>query len=172
VTRLHTHRASRRSVLGSVLLVATTAGCSVEPSREDPPAGGTTPTAADQQPAPADDPDARLVRGVVDDLTAALALVGGVARAGRPLAREVAPWRELHAAHLEALDAPGRARPLRVRGGTSALRTRVRRRESTLQTRLADAAVSARSGPLAALLATMSAAVAQQLAADSTGARR
>lgn len=164
-------RASRRGLLGGLLVGVTASGCQLEPSRDAPAGTGTSPTgeATDQ---PDDDPDVRLVRHVVAELTGALALVGGATRARRPLAGELAPWHELHAAHLEALEAPTRARPARVRGSGPELRARVRRRESLLQRRLADAAVSARSGPLAALLATMSAAVAQRLAAEDGQAHR
>jgi len=166
VTRHLAARATRRGVLG--LLVGITAtGCSLDPPRDEPAGASASPGAG--ATAPADDPDSELVRRVVDDLTAALALVGGVARAARPLAAEVAPWRELHAAHLEALEAPDRARPLRVRGPLPSLRSRLRREETALQRTLAEAAVTARSGALAALLATMSAAVAQRLTVDAAG---
>jgi hypothetical protein len=169
VTRRPPARASRRGVLGG-LLVVTAAGCEIEPSADQPDSRTTGSSSAPEPTEEADgDPDAELVRRVVDDLTGALALVGGVARARRGLAAEVAPWRILHAAHLEALEEPGRARPARVGGTAPALRLRVRREESALQRRLADAAVAARSGPLASLLATMSAAVAQQLAHDAGG---
>ncbi len=148
----------------------TATGCELDPPREEPDGSASGPDTAEASAA--EDPDAQLVRRVVDDLTRALALVSGVARAHRPLAAEVAPWRRQHAAHLDALEAPARARPVRVRGAVPELRTRVRRQETALQRRLAAAAVSARSGALASLLATMSAAVAQQLAADATGADR
>ena len=169
MTRHPAARATRRGVLG-LLAGITATGCSIDPPPDEPAGAGASP--GDEETEPADDPDAQLVRRVVDDLTAALALVGGVARAARPLATEMSPWRELHAAHLEALEAPDRARPLRVRGSLPALRSRLRREETGLQRSLAEAAVTARSGALAALLATMSAAVAQQLTADATGGSR
>jgi len=157
-------------MLGGVVVAVTVAGCDLDASPGEQ--SGTRSPGSDRrdpQPTPAEDPDAQLVRRVVDDLTAALALVGGVGRARRPLAAEVAPWRRLHAAHLEALDAADRTRPLRARGPATVLRNRVRREETALRRRLAAASVEAESGPLAALLATMSAAVAQQLAADAAG---
>jgi hypothetical protein len=58
-----------------------------------------------------------------------------------------------------------------VKGSVPAVLERVRREEAALQRRLAAAAVSARSGALASLLATMSAGVAQRLAADAGGGR-
>ena len=166
MTRHLAARASRRGILGGVLVGLTATGCELDPPRDEPAGSGATPGSEDDAP---DDPDSQLVRRVVDDLTSALALAGGIARAHRPLAAAVAPWRELHAAHLEALEEDGRARPQRVAGPPPALRDRLRREETALQRRLAEAAVSARSGALASLLATMSAAVAQQLAADAAG---
>ncbi|WP_432479026.1 hypothetical protein [Nocardioides sp. GXQ0305] len=168
--RLVTH-ASRRGLLGGALVGLTAAaGCEVDPAADEPTDPTPGPDAAES--ASAEDPDAELVRRVVDDLGGALALVTGVARARRPLAAEVAPWRVQHAAHLEALEAPARAQPLRVRGTVPELQAQVRRREAALQRSLAGAAVSARSGPLAALLGSMAAAVAQQLAADAEGRDR
>jgi hypothetical protein len=98
-------------------------------------------------------------------------VVAGAARARRTLAAELAPWRQLHASHLRALEAGSAPRPIRARGSTPELRSLVRRREATLQRRLADGAVAARSGALASLLATMSAAVAQRLAVGSPEGR-
>ena len=168
MTRRLTTRATRRGVLGGLALGLTAAGCEVDATRDEPDSRTTGSEAAEPEP---DDPDAQLVRRVVEDLTGALALVAGAPRARRPLASELAPWRDLHAAHLEALDAADRVRAVRVGGPASALRARVRRQETALQRRLAAAAVAAESGSLASLLGTMSAAVAQQLTADSTGNR-
>jgi hypothetical protein len=148
----------------------TASGCELDPPRDEPDGSASGPGTAEATAA--EDPDAQLVRRVVDDLTGALALVSGATRARRPLADELAPWRRQHGAHLEALEARDRVSPLRVRGSVPELRTQVRRREAALQRRLAGAAVSADSGALASLLASMSAAVAQQLAADATGAGR
>lgn len=96
-------------------------------------------------PASADDPDRSLVDEVVARITATAALA---ARAPDLLA--------MHAAHLDALDAappvPGRA-PL----------ARLRRSEQQLQRFLVGASMTAESGQLARLLASMSAAVSQQL---------
>ncbi len=52
-------------------------------------------------------------------------------------------------------------------GSAAEVRATVVAREARLETSLASAALAAQSGPLAALLASMSAAVAQQLAATA-----
>ena len=159
--------ASRRGLLGGVLVGVTTAGCQLDPSAEAPARRrASTPATPDE------DPDTGLVRRVGEELAAALALVSGVARARRPLAAAMEPWQALHRAHLEALEAPAPTRTARVGGPVRELTARVRRQESLLQRRLADAAVTAQSGALAALLAQMSAAVAQQLAADAAEGER
>jgi hypothetical protein len=96
-------------------------------------------------PASADDPDGSLVDEVVARITATAALAAGVPSL-------VA----MHTAHLDALDAtpptPATA-PL----------PQLRRAERQLQRFLVDASVRSESGPLARLLASMSAAVSQQL---------
>ncbi len=160
--------ASRRALVGALVLGVTAAGCDLDPPAD--PEADPSPSRGSDRPEPAD-PDEQLVRRVSDDLAATLALVAGVARAGRPAARQVTTWRRLHAAHLQALEADRRVRPTRVRGPVPALLARVRREEAALQRRLAEAAVSAQSGALASLLATMSAGVAQRLAADAGGGR-
>jgi len=160
-------RATRRGVVGGLLLGVTATGCQLDPPREDPADAG--PATSDGSSAGADDPDARLVQQAVAALGAALAVASGVARARPPLAHAVAPWRDLHLAHLAALEASDRVRPQRLRGSPADLRTRLRRQEAELQRDLAGAAVAARSGALASLLATMSAAVAQQLAVADAG---
>lgn len=160
-------RATRRGIVGGLLLGLTTTACELDPPRKGPSDPGVTP--ADDPPAGADDPDSRLVPQVVAGLAAALAVTTGAARARPSLVRETAPWIELHLGHLEALEGNDQVRPQRLRGSIPDLRTRLRRQEAGLQRQLADAALSAESGALASLLATMSAAVAQQLAADAAG---
>ena len=97
-------------------------------------------------PSSADDPDGSLVDEVVSRITATAALA---ARAPGLVA--------MHTAHLDALDAPPPVAGL-------APRARLRRSEQQLQRFLVDASMSAESGQLARLLASMSAAVSQQLA--------
>ena len=86
------------------------------------------------------------------------------------LAQPTSALLALHRAHDDVLaDATG-SDPLpqgagtQVPAGSKAALALVRRRELQLQRQLVDAAGRARSGPLARLLASMSAAVAQQVA--------
>jgi hypothetical protein len=95
---------------------------------------------------PAEDPDAALVDEVVAQVTAAAALTGRVPALTR-----------MHAAHLAALEAPAPA-------VAAAPRRELRRAERDLHDFLVEASVRAESGPLARLLAAMSASVAQHLA--------
>ena len=163
-------RATRRRLLRAPAAVVVTglavAGCDLVGTQEP---GGTTPSPTPSgrtaTTAPAADPDETLVARVRGEVADAASLVAAAGR-GRPaLRRELAPFVRLHRRHLEAL--PGDdavAAPAEVRGDNAAARRRVRQREEALRAGLADAAVVASSGPLAALLASMSAAVAQQLA--------
>lgn len=158
-------RTTRRGVVGGLLAGIGAAGCDADARREGSP--GRAPTSEQ----PAADPDSALVDAVVAEVADVAGVVAGAVEARRALSDELATWRRLHVAHLAALEAEADARAGRVRGSTTELRSLVRRREAALQRRLADGAVAARSGPLASLLATMSAAVAQQLAADSREGR-
>jgi len=170
-------RATRRRLLGTPAAVVAAglavAGCdlaeSEEPGTSTSPSGPTSPSAT--TPSPAADPDEALVARVRGDLAEAAALVAAAGSGRRELRRELAPFGRLHVRHLAAL--PGedpQVVPVQVRGSTAAARRRVRLREENLQVALADEAVEASSGPLAALLASMSAAVAQQLAASEESA--
>lgn len=150
-------RTSRRTTLGGALAgVALLAGCDLG---SDDPGSGPAP-AADPH-----DPDTSLVADVVDDLVATLAVVEAVRRRYGPLRRQLGELAKVHRAHLEALgsnERPGRAGP-RTAGAEDALAL-VRRREQRHERLLTDRAVQAQSGRLARLLASMSAAVGQQLA--------
>lgn len=108
--------------------------------------GGAAPT-----PAPDPDPDVALVDGVLEELDRALRLAS---------AAGAVDLVALHRTHIEALDGTPPAPGPRRRVDAAA----VRRRERRLQAHLIEAAVAAESGPLAGLLASMSAAVAQRLA--------
>lgn len=160
---------TRRTALGATLVgLVAAAGCDLddldprsEPAPPDEAAPSTPPEA-----------DALLAESVVVDLLALQVAIGQV-RAGqrarfRPLAR-------LHRRHLAELDgpavgegAPTSAAPTSVVSAASIIRS-----EQRLQRRLATAAIEAESGELAVVLASMSAAVAQQLAvlAPASGAR-
>jgi hypothetical protein len=150
-------RTSRRTTLGGALAgVALLAGCDL--GSDDP---GSAPTPA----ADPDDPDTGLVAEVVDDLVATLGIVEAVRHRQRSLRRQLGELAQVHRAHLEALgsnERPDRPGP-RTAGADAALAL-VRRREQRHQRLLADRAAQAQSGRLARLLASMSAAVAQQLA--------
>jgi hypothetical protein len=160
---------SRRAALTVVVAGLAVGGCDLAP-------GGTPPDAApptaspDERPGVEEDPDVALVETIRGEIGATLALV--TAASGRPaLRRELAAWRRLHRQHLdafpgEASQAPGTT----VSGSAARLRARVLAREEQLQGTLAGAAIEADSGSLATLLASMSAAVAQQLS-DSGGGR-
>ncbi|HEX6148200.1 hypothetical protein [Nocardioides sp.] len=168
-------RATRRRLLGAPMAVVAAgiavAGCDLV-GAEGPGTSSTSPTPSGTPEAtstPAADPDEALVAQVRSEIAGTAGLVAAAGR-GRPaLRRELAPYRRLHDQHLAALpgDDPQVART-DVRGDAAAARRTVKRSERALQVQLADAAVGARSGPLAALLASMSAAVAQRLAFDQT----
>jgi hypothetical protein len=151
-------RTSRRTTLGGALAgAALVAGCDL--GSDDDPGSGPAP-AADP-----DDPDTSLVAEVVDDLVATLAVVEAVRHRYGSLRRQLGELAKVHRAHLEALgskERPDRA-GLRTADADSALAL-VRRREHRHERLLTDRAVQAQSGRLARVLASMSAAVAQQLA--------
>lgn len=159
-------RPTRRGALvGGAVLLATT-GCELvggqsgtDPARSDSP--GTTGSGA----SPDADPDESLVDEVRTEIAATAAVVLAAGR-GRPsVSRRVGDYRRLHDRHLAALPGEtGRVRRVQVAGDEAGALGRVTAAENRLQRRLADAAVAAESGPLAALLASMSAAVAQLLA--------
>ena len=160
--------ATRRSALAAALgLSAVAAGCAASP---DPPDGagagaGSAPgsAAGSGSPSAGEDPDRSLVDGVLAELAAAQQLVATTRREFPGLADALAPLQRLHAQHARALDGP--AQPPRrpaVPGSAGQARRRVRAAEERLQRSLTDAAVQAASGDLAALLAAMAAAVAQQ----------
>jgi hypothetical protein len=150
-------RTSRRTTLGGALAgVTLLAGCDLG---SDDPGPGPAPKADP------DNPDTRLVAEVVDDVVATLAIVEAVRHRHGSFRRQLGELAKVHRAHLEALgsnERPGRAGP-RTAGADDALAL-VRRREQRHERLLTDRAVQAQSGRLARLLASMSAAVAQQLA--------
>ncbi|HTW13531.1 MAG TPA: hypothetical protein VMF51_00310 [Nocardioides sp.] len=161
---------TRRTTVGVALLgLAAVAGCDLDDL--DPRSDPTSPTDPDSS-APPEDADTTLVAGVVVDLTGLLATVRAVPRperaAFRPLAR-------LHRQHLLALgaDEAVTAASPSVPASEPVAAAEAVRQERRLQGRLATAAVAAQSGELARLLAAMSAAVAQHLAAlpGEVGAR-
>lgn len=161
-------RTTRRRVLATSLAVGSVAvggaGCDLsagsdEESPTPPTTGPGTVAATDPSP------DQELLVDVADAIAATAAVVAG-ARRGRPeLRRSLREAARLHRVHLAELSADTTpAERVRVPGDDGRALQEVRSAERRLQRRLADASVAAQSGPLAALLASMSAAVAQQLA--------
>lgn len=156
VGRVTTWAATRRTALaGSVAGVAGAlmAGCDTSTS-PSPTGGGGPATGA------AEDPDTALVDEAAARTRHVLALLVALPHRDRAA---VAGLPELHRAHLGALDAPlppagHPARPTLAQ---------VRGAEAALQRRLAHLAAGAESGPLARLLASMSAGIAAHLAADT-----
>ena len=161
---------TRRRVLGGAVAGLSMSGCDV--AGPDPGPDRPTGPTADAAPTP-DDPDAALVEEVRADLRESLALVVAAVASRPGLEPELRGFRRLHRRHLDAL--PGEdesSSDPRVAGDAAAVRARVRSREERLRARLADAAVASESGPLASLFASMSAAVAQQLAVPSPASGR
>jgi len=144
----------------SGLTLAVAAGCDVDDLRAPATASSTGP--ATTAPEPSEEAD----RALVDDVVAAIAGVRTqVAAATDPaLSTLTTSLVSLHDAHLGMLSSDGSSTP-----SASATppappdRAQVRRAESGLQGRLATAAGRAGNAELAQLLASMSAAVAQQV---------
>jgi hypothetical protein len=159
-------RTTRRSALAGTLAVLTVTGCDAvtpaPPAESGPGSNRAEPTT--DTPA---DPDEALVAEVRADLARASVLVTSALGARPGLRSELAPFATLHARHLRALDGDRPRGRTEVPGTAAAVRDDARAREVRLQASLASAALNAQSGPLAALLASMSAAVAQQLAATA-----
>jgi len=149
--------------------VLTTSGCDVI-TPAPPEANGPGNDSSEQVTDPAPDPDEALVDGVRDDLVDAAVLVISALGRRPGLRAELEPFDILHASHLRALDSDRPRDREPVPGNAAAVRTAVRAREARLEVSLAAASLAAESGPLAALLASMSAAVAQQLAATAAQA--
>ena len=144
-------------------LVGVTAmgGCDVDdlrPPEERPP----TPSPSEEgEP----EPDQALVESMATAIVRALETVA-VARSFPRLQPFAAPLARTHQAHLRVLVVEGQApTPAPVPSSAGEALTRLKAQEGRLQRELAGAAVDAQSGALARLLASMSASVAQHLAA-------
>jgi hypothetical protein len=160
VSRRPVLRVTRRTALGGALAgVAVLAGCDLGDLGSDDPASAPTPSSGP------DNPDAGLVEDVIDEVAATLLLVETLRRRHGALRRPLGGLARVHDAHLEVLGSSRRSdrRPPRTSDAGEAL-AMLRARELRHQRLLADRAVAAQSGRLARLLASMSAAVAQQLA--------
>jgi hypothetical protein len=136
--------------------MAVLAGCDL--GSEDPASGRASSAGPD-------DPDAGLVEDVVGDIGVTWQLVESLRRRHDSLRRPLAGLAEVHEAHLRALGSntrPGRGSV--PRGSARQALVQLRARELRHQRLLASRAGAAQSGRLARLLASMSAAIAQQLA--------
>lgn len=163
---------TRRAVLGAAAAGLLLAACDA-PSRQSP-ASPSVPAGPASALADAD-PDAAAVEAAVLESAGLLALVRGVRRRHPRLALDGLV--DLHRAHLRALEGDERssAPPSPSAAGVPRREARalaeVLGRERAAAARLADAAVTARSGPLARLLASMSAGTTAHVAAlEATGA--
>lgn len=158
---------SRRAVVGvgavtiAPVLGAALSGCDASDVGSLLP--GTD--AGEPSAAPAPDPaaDEALVDEAVAELADALALVAAV-RVRHPRLREsLAGLERTQVAHLAALEGEQRGPAAPPTADAAAGLALVRRRAATSQRRLVDLSVRAGSGPLAQLLASMAAGVAQRL---------
>ena len=148
-------------------MLAVTTGCDLDPTGPGSEPSDGSPTGDGPS-----DPDAALVGTLRSELLAMVTVATQAATSPdvtTAVRTTLVDLASLHLAHADALaltpsasSTPGRAVVLPW--------PKVRARERRLQNRLADASVAARSGALARLLASMSAAVAQHLAAE--GGRR
>lgn len=134
------HLLTRRTALSLGAVALAVSGCDDGDSPD--PAG--TPSST-----PAADPDVALVDAVLVDLDRAEQVATA---AGQP------DLAALHRAHIDVLEGPT---PTPASGHATA--KQVRRTELALHQALTDASMTAESGALARLLASMSAAVSQRL---------
>ncbi len=166
---------SRRAALG-VLLGASAVtglgmvGCTI---RDDAPAASTPPTPGtsgsgerSSSPSPTAGDDGATVNAVVAALGATHAQVVAIGRSNPGLRSTTTRLQRLHEAHGETLGGLATVPRSRVRSGDTdkVARRRLSAAEAALQRTLSDAAVAVASGDLAATLASMAAAVAQQRA--------
>ena len=155
----------RRGLLGGALGLLAVSACDVDDLR--PPEDETLPTPSGSASVAAEpDADTVLAEDTAYEIAVALAVVDGVRRDFPGVRKQVQPLARMHRAHLGVLEPPDdRSVPAPPRDGTRAeALARVRTAEQTLQITLTAAAVEARSGALARLLASMSASVAQHTA--------
>ena len=139
----------------------------------DAGAGSAVATSPDAAADAVDAADVAALEEARAAVGARLDLVRRVARRHPRLARDLRPLTRAHRAHDELLAASAVQRravgaPPPVPGSRDRALALVRAQEETLQRRLGELAgtvTSGTSGPVARLLASMSAAVAQQLAA-------
>ena len=156
------HPLTRRTALTLPPLAAVAAGCrwgpEEEPADEAAP-GGEPPTTDD---------DSTYAAEAHAAVTAASGTVSAATGEFPALATALAGLAAAHEAHLallaDAVEDEATAPPVVPPTSSRAALADVRRAERRLQRRLADLADTVASGPFARALASMSAAVAQQLA--------
>jgi hypothetical protein len=150
---------TRRTALAvTAALTATASGACTSDSSDEPSDPSSTS-------APPVDADQELATSVAIEIALVGVFVDALARDFPALRSELRPLRRLHTAHAEAVGgfADSLPAPEPVAGDRKAASAQLVRNEQGLQRQLAAAAVSAESGTLAKLLASMSAAVAQHL---------
>lgn len=153
----------RTAIVGGLGSLAFVAGCDLDDL--DPTDDSTRSGGEPEDSEPAQDADAALAEQVLRELQELIELVSAERSTYPHLSRSLTSLIDLHSAHREALGGePLAALTARQHSqGPAAALTLIRARELRAQRRLADWSVAARSGALARLLASMSAAVAQQL---------
>jgi hypothetical protein len=153
-------------VLGGVLALVTASACDVDDLR--PPADQES-VPAQPTGSPAPDSDGALVTTLAAAIADVFVEVGQTRRRIPSLASTLGHLRQMHRAHLGVLGPPERTRTAtRVPSSGRQALGLLRRSEERLQRDLASGAIAAQSGALARLLASMSAAVAQHVAALPT----
>lgn len=166
-------RATRRTALGgSLVAVLGTSACGLwSPDGDDaaPIAGAAAPSPgapAATVTVPGPDADAELVTDVLRQLSITHRVVRENRQAHRALDETLRPLERLHEAHARELgDLVPATGPAADPDETPEIAlARVSTAETRLQRRLARATIAAESGALAQLLASMTAAVAQERA--------
>jgi hypothetical protein len=159
VSRPPAPRITRRTTLGGALAgIAVLAGCDLGDIGSDDPDSAGSPAAGP------DDPDSGLVEDVVDDVVATKLLVEALRRRHHSLRQPLGELVRVHEAHLEVLGSSSRSgRRVPPTSNAEEALAVLGARELRHQRLLANRAVAAQSGRLARLLASMSAAVSQQL---------
>lgn len=151
---------TRRTAVGGTLAAVVLTACDLQEldPRSEPASAPTTSV-------PPVDADTTLVNDVLAELGPALYLVRAVRRRHDSLRGRLAPLDDLHEAYVAVLGGRVAAAVPQPPPDSRRAFELVRRGEQRLQRRLVAAAVAAESGQLAKLLASMSAGLAQHLAA-------
>ncbi|MBD8869079.1 hypothetical protein [Nocardioides donggukensis] len=164
------HPLSRRTTLAVpawTVLALTAAGCRWGPEEDASDAAPTSTATPDPQAAGEGSDDATYAAEALAATGDTALLVSEVATTHRGLSTPLAELTALHLAHSrllqEAVPTPKAATAPRVPRGSRQALALVRTEERRLQRRLGDLADTVESGTFARALASMSAAVGQQL---------